>query len=125
MPTSMTKAERAAYMRDYRARKKSSDGAGAVQSAEQLPVPPPGSVAPPIEGGTARQKRSGNIPALDGQSGTGTYANPLAVPSFLAAPDDDCLACGHDQQAYHLAGRCTFPISRRQPCGCPAFVAAF
>jgi hypothetical protein len=50
--------------------------------------------------------------------------NPVR-PSFLAAPDDDCLACEHDRQAYHLDGRCTFPVGRRQQCGCPGFVAAF
>lgn len=102
MPKQMTKAERAAYMRDYRARKKTaSDGAGSAQ-----PETPPDS-----------------IPAV---SAPGPVATPDPVlPSFLAAPDDDCLACGHDQQTYHLAGPCAFPVGRRQTCGCPAFVVAF
>lgn len=45
-------------------------------------------------------------------------------PSFLAAPDDDCAACGHDRQSYHLTadGTCAFPTAPRSRCGCPAFV---
>jgi hypothetical protein len=38
-------------------------------------------------------------------------------PAFLAAPDDDCVACGHDRQEMHMSrpdGKCR--------CGCPAFV---
>lgn len=43
-------------------------------------------------------------------------------PSFLAAPDDDCAACGHDRQFYHLGDKCSYPMTTRARCGCPAFV---
>lgn len=43
-------------------------------------------------------------------------------PPFLAAPDDDCGACGHDRQMYHLDGVCRMPTGPRARCGCPAFV---
>jgi hypothetical protein len=36
-------------------------------------------------------------------------------PAFLAAPDDDCAACGHDRQTVH--------IEKCRICGCPEFVA--
>lgn len=49
-------------------------------------------------------------------------------PSFLAAPDDDCAACGHDRQTYHLnAGgvcRAPAPNTRSRRCDCPSYVSA-
>ena len=67
--------------------------------------------------------QSSYVPALDGLSGTQTTKRHT-VPPFLAAPDDDCKACGHDRQSYHLAGTCAFPLDRRHRCGCPQFVDA-
>jgi hypothetical protein len=54
-----------------------------------------------------------------------TVVPPSAAPkpSFLAAPDEDCV-CGHDNHAYHLSGACGAWISvngRRQRCPCPSF----
>lgn len=77
----------------------SSEGAGPAQSGAGVPtVLAPGPLAPPPE--------------------------PVR-PSFLAAPDDDCLACGHDRQNWHLTGRCMAPVGRRNVCACPAFLEAF
>lgn len=49
-------------------------------------------------------------------------------PSFLAAPDDDCAACGHDRQTYHLntGGVCWAPApnTRSRRCDCPSYVSA-
>ena len=49
-------------------------------------------------------------------------------PSFLAAPDDDCAACGHDRQQYHLnaGGVCWAPApnTRSRRCDCPTYVSA-
>lgn len=49
-------------------------------------------------------------------------------PSFLAAPDDDCGACGHDRQAWHLPAdapcRAPAPYAPGGTCRCPAFVDA-
>lgn len=45
-------------------------------------------------------------------------------PAFLSAPDDDCAACGHDRQAFHLPADlpCRGPSATRKSCGCPSFV---
>ena len=47
---------------------------------------------------------------------------------LLTAPDDDCAACGHDRQTYHLnaGGVCWAPApnTRSRRCGCPSYVSA-
>ncbi len=46
------------------------------------------------------------------------------VAAGLAAPDDDCMSCGHDRQSYHLDGPCRMPTGPRARCGCPVFVSS-
>ncbi len=89
-----TKEEQAAYMRDYRARKK----------ADVSRETPEGSL--------------GAIAAVQGVAPKKIDWGRIIAP----APNDDCALCSHDQQSYHLGGPCRFPVGRR-PCGCVEFVA--
>ena len=41
-------------------------------------------------------------------------------PSFVAAPDDDCAACGHDRHRWVQEGVCKAPVGRGT-CGCTDF----
>jgi hypothetical protein len=43
-------------------------------------------------------------------------------PSFLAAPDDDCV-CGHEGHAYHTAAGCSAFIRPKVKCPCKGFMA--
>ena len=61
-------------------------------------------------------------PILTGHPDGSVQFHDGRKPGFLAAPDDDCAACGHDRQAYHLDGICRMPTGPRSRCGCPAFV---
>jgi len=49
-------------------------------------------------------------------------SSPTRVkPSFLAAPDEDCV-CGHDRHAYHVSGACGAWVNRKR-CDCQGFMA--
>ena len=96
MPKQMTKDERAAYQRDYRARKKrEAEEQGLIELRREEPKTPVQDMSPP--------RRS--------------------LP-FLVAPDDDCGACGHDRHTYHTDGSCRMPIAPKRRCGCPAYIPA-
>jgi hypothetical protein len=45
----------------------------------------------------------------------------LQKPTFLAAPDEDCV-CGHDRHAYHVSGACGAWVNRKR-CSCQGFMA--
>ena len=121
----------AAWWRDYRARKASEQQESkGLQDAATPQAQQPQQVAPPIERveiDTATQDVSG-YDAGGTLVKVVTYAERVAKPrpSFLAAPDDDCGACGHDRQAYHLPAelpcRGPAPYARGGACRCPAFV---
>jgi len=73
------------------------------------------SVDTPVDTSTPRRELSGLT--------LNTLPNPPRPrPSYVAAPDDDCMACHHDRQSYHLNGVCTAAVTYRGRCGCPAFV---
>lgn len=66
---------------------------------------------------------SAPVPASNAVSGL----TPAKIrPSFLAAPDDDCGACGHDRQLFHLDGACKAPAphTKTRRCGCETYVNA-
>lgn len=115
MVKQMSKAERAEYMRDYRARKKREE----VARAEiEVRVNPPVVDSPldVVDVSTAAPVTHLLPPAKEWL---------VRRPSFLAAPDDDCGVCGHDRQSYHLGPICTMGVirdGRRRLCECPAFV---
>jgi hypothetical protein len=100
MPKQMTRDERAAYQRDYRAKQKlrqqQSEDLAEPGKTPKTPVPDMSTVSTP-----SRRK-----------------------PSFLVAPDDDCGACHHDRHTYHmgLTGRCTAATGYHERCDCPAYV---
>lgn len=61
-------------------------------------------------------------PRPEGQKKYAPLTSAQKVAAGLAAPDDDCAACGHDRQFYHLGDKCSYPMTSRARCGCPAFV---
>lgn len=91
----------------------------------------------------ARLRRQVSTPAVDTstvpglevhgiaeQGGTAgmEQADPIHRPAFLAAPDDDCAACGHDRHRWVQEGVCKAPTfyesagrRRETPCGCTDF----
>lgn len=96
---------RAEYMRAYRARRAAA-----------------GPVAP-----TAPDTQDTSTAVSDGPSTPAGFAAASierALPHFLAAPIDDCVACGHDRQQFHLNGPCSAPKGRRR-CGCVTFFEGF
>lgn len=114
MPKQMTREERAAYMRDYRAQKRREAVAMGEIAAPRAQVDS-STVSTPMS--TDVSTPSPPAPRKPAQL---TLAQKVAAG--LAAPDDDCAACGHDRQAYHLDGICRMPTGPRSRCGCPAFV---
>ena len=107
MPKQMTKEERAAYQRDYRARKKrEAEEQGLIELRREEPKTP---VQDMSRGGAAAPNVS--------------RATSRSLP-FLVAPDDDCGACGHDRHTYHTDGSCRMPIAPKRRCGCPAYIPA-
>lgn len=62
---------------------------------------------------------------IDMKTGHG-FIRGVNRPAFLAAPDDDCAACHHDRQYYHLTldGKCSYPTGPRTRCGCLVFIDA-
>ena len=125
MPKQMTKDERAAYQRDYRARKKrEAEEQGLIELRREEPKTP-----------VQDMSRGGAVEPLTGVSGSliDTHASsdmkdwtvrPRKSLPFLVAPDDDCGACGHDRHTYHTDGSCRMPIAPKRRCGCPAYVPA-
>ena len=111
-----TKAARAAYMRKWRERQKSGSAGGGEVGAlsDSGPAPAPIAASPPP-------------PAPDFQTPAefaAEHADEIAIltvlPTFLAAPVDECPICHHDRQENdHLGGRpCKFKTSPRRNCGC-------
>ena len=105
----------AAWWREYRARKRPAapEAARPETTTPRVPLPPHMDVA-------GFCQRDG----LKWPCTAALLAPPEVIqprPSFLAAPIDECAACGHDRQSFHLAGPCQAPAGRRR-CGCEPFV---
>lgn len=142
-----TKEQQAEYMREYRARQKADLAARATRPSSQdpqvavKPVNIHAACDAQITGLTAEVRRLNSLvmvyqPVYEGMRdapGNAAVAQtmlsmaselPVTVsretkPSFLAAPDEDCV-CGHDRHAYHLAGTCSASVGRRK-CPCVGF----
>ena len=134
MPTN-----RKEYMRQYMADKRAKDRArGTVEktSPHDVKGATPQPQAPQQVAPTAAERWAGGLHDLtatatgfpDGTVELHGGAAPKSYRSlpFLSAPDDDCAACGHDRQAYHLPAelpcRGPAPMARGGVCRCPAFV---
>lgn len=114
MPAKRTKEQQAAYMREYRAKKAAA--ALELNRERDIALAEEGMrSAPPVDDIT-------QWPVTE----VGLTEHPLPAatikPSFLAAPDEDCV-CGHDRHAYHLTGPCTAFIRPKTKCPCPEFMA--
>jgi hypothetical protein len=115
----------AEWWRDYRARKAAAaEGAHEAPKAADPHAQCDARIAE-LEAEVARLRAGVAQPArVDSPVDTSTPSTPRRqltsaqrVAAGLAAPDDDCVACGHDRQGMHMSrpdGRCR--------CGCPAFV---
>lgn len=129
-----TTEEAREYMRQYRAQKRgathgATSDAGGVTAVDKTPVSTPLDVSgPPIISTDLGAQVAEAKARLDAEFGTTPpfdfRPQHRIKPSFLAAPDDDCAACGHDRQQYHsnLDGVCIAPApnTRSRRCGCPS-----
>jgi hypothetical protein len=97
MPKQMTKDERAAYQRDYRARQKLRQ-----QQSEGLAEPDKTQDKTPVDMSTLSTPSAAEV-APDRTCGP-SYFPVKPKPSYLAAPDDECLICHHDRQSTHPNG---------------------
>lgn len=131
MPKPRTTEERTAYMRAWRAEKKRKQ-----QESQGLQEP---GATPTHETPVADTVDTSTAVAPEAIIPLPYDVTPEQVafkraeyerikPSFLAAPDDDCAACGHDRQTYHLnaGGVCWAPApnTRSRRCDCPSYVSA-
>lgn len=122
-----TRDEQREYMRRYRAEKKAAqqmskslaEGATAGVTAHMVDIQLD-------EVDTSTNPTSRMLDAMILATAASRMSSAQRIAAGLAAPDDDCGACGHDRQSYHLtvSGKCQAPLGtgRAQFCGCPAFV---
>ena len=113
MPKQMTKAERAAYQRDYRNRKKREELARGEIGVRV------DTVDKPVDVSTIAQEQHPELPPT----------RPLVTVDWrkklLAAPDDDCVTCHHDRHTTHPdGGACKAPTGNGRTCLCRRFHAA-
>lgn len=143
MAKARSKEEQAEYMREYRARKRQEQqragsieaGATGVTSRSDKTHAACDARIAELEAEVRRLRRQVSTPAVDtstvpgleihgiaAQGGTAGMAqtDPIHRPAFLAAPDDDCAACGHDRHRWVQDGVCKAPIGRGT-CGCKEF----
>ena len=101
MPKQMTKAERAAYQRDYRNRKKRE--------------------------AFARGEIGVRVDTVDRRvdTSTPTITKAELLRRLAPQPDDDCMTCKHDRHTTHPdGGACKAPAGNGRTCLCRRFHAA-
>jgi hypothetical protein len=123
----MTRDDRAAYQRDYRARKqREAAEAGMIELRPPSPKPPAAHTgrpsflaAPDDDCATCGHDRQAT------HAGGGRCGYSCICQRFRPAgtPLVPCMACGHDEYHGHAANPCTQWVEPGR-CGCPAFLDA-
>lgn len=107
----MPQQKDAAWWREYRARRRAQH-----EALDRETMPSVGRQdAAPLGVAAADEAGPRGLPQADDEYRLSSR------PTFLAAPDDDCV-CGHDRHAYHLGGGCNAYVGRKR-CPCSGFMA--